>query len=140
MVDASVGVKWFSDRDEDSLAQAFSIRDRHVAGDLLVVVPELFLYEVANALVHKPHIPVEALELVIEDMFDLGLETTALDVELLRTSLKLSRQLDITVYDACYAALARQRGCPLVTANPRHQGRDLGCYVIPIKAWPQAMP
>lgn len=139
VVDASVGVKWFSDRDEQSLAQALSIRDGHVTADLHIVVPDLFFYEVANALAHKSHIPIKALESVIEDMFNLELEAAPVDAEFLRACAGLSKQLQVTVYDACYAVLAQKRACPLVTANPRHQGRALGCDVIPLEEWPRGM-
>lgn len=136
VLDASVGVKWFSQRGEDSLAQALAIRDSHVAGEVQVGVPDLFYYEVTNALVYKKNIPIEAIRSVIRDLFNLSLDAFPAGIELLAASTTLARQFDITVYDACYAALAREHGCPLVTANPRHQRPDLGCEVIRIQDWP----
>ena len=140
MLDASVGVKWFSQRGEDSLPQALAIREGHLAGDVQVMVPDLFYYEVANALVHKKDTPVEAIQSVVGDLFDLGLEAFPADTELLAASATLARQFGITVYDACYIALAREQRCPLVTANPRHQRPDLGCRVIPIEEWRGDLP
>lgn len=135
VLDASVGVKWFSAKGGDSLAQSLAIRDGHVAGDLQIAVPDLFYYEVTNALVNKKHMPLEAVELAVDSLFDFGLVAFASDGELLRTSTMLARQSGITIYDACYIALAREQGCPLVTANPRHQRPDLGCEVILIEDW-----
>jgi len=135
VLDASVGVKWFSAKDEPSLSQALAIRDRHVSGQMRVAVPDLFYYEVANALVHKRSIPAEETERAVGSLFALGLETVATSAELMAVSIKLARRLNITIYDACYAALAQQQGCSLVTANPRHQSGALGCEVIPLDKW-----
>ena len=135
VLDASVGVKWFSAKDEASLAQALAIRDAHIDGDALIVVPDLFFYEVANAIAQKKSIPSEAVQSAVANMFALGLTTISIDSELLDASVTLSRQLNITVYDSIYIAVALKHDYPLVTANPRHQKEGLGCEVIPIEKW-----
>lgn len=135
VLDASVGVKWFSARDEGSLAQALAIRASHVAGDILITVPDLFYYEVTNAIVHKHFIPMEAIQSAVASVFALGMNAVPVDGHLLGNSVVLSREFDITVYDACYIALARDYGSPLVTANPRHQKKGIGCEVIPVERW-----
>ncbi len=53
VLDASVGVKWFSARGEAALDRALAIRDSHIAGHLLILVPDPFYYDVANAIIHK---------------------------------------------------------------------------------------
>jgi len=135
VLDASVGVKWFSAKDEASLAQALAIRDAHIDGDALIVVPDLFFYEVANAIAQKKSIPSEAVQSAVANMFALGLTTVSIDSELLDASVTLSRQLNITVYDSIYIAAAVKHDYPLVTANPRHQKEGLGCKVIPVEEW-----
>jgi len=128
-------VKWFSAKDEASLAQALAIRDAHIDGDALIVVPDLFFYEVANAIAQKKSIPSEAVQAAVANMFALGLTTVSVDSELLDASVTLSRQLNITVYDSIYIAAAVKHDYPLVTANPRHQKEGLGCKVIPVEEW-----
>jgi len=128
-------VKWFSAKDEASLAQALAIRDAHIDGDALIVVPDLFFYEVANAIAQKKSIPSEAVQSAVANMFALGLTTVSIDSELLDASVTLSRQLNITVYDSIYIAAAVKHDYPLVTANPRHQKEGLGCKVIPVEEW-----
>ncbi len=135
VLDASVGVKWFCAKGEAALQQSLAIRDAHIAQQTLIVVPDLFYYEVANAIVHKRFMPDEAVQLAVTSMFDLGLGAVPIDRGLLATSVRMARQFDISVYDACYTVLAQERNCPLVTANPRHQGRVLDCQVIPIERW-----
>ena len=135
MLDASVGVKWFAARGEDGLKQAMDIRARSLPGDVQIVVPDLFYYEVSNALVHKKSIPVQEVALAMGDLFSLGLQDALCGPELMVRSVNLARELNITVYDACYAAVAIKHSCPLVTANPKYQGRALGCQVIPLDDW-----
>ncbi len=139
VLDASVGVKWFSARDEASLAQALAIRDAHIDGDALIVVPDLFFYEVANAIAQKKSIPLEAVQPAVANMFALGVTAVSIDCELLDASVMLSRQLNITVYDSIYIAVALKHDYPLVTANPRHQKEGLGCKVIAVEKWRREM-
>ncbi|OGO22811.1 MAG: hypothetical protein A2Z28_00035 [Chloroflexi bacterium RBG_16_51_9] len=137
VLDASVGVKWFSAKDEASLSQALAIRDSHVAGQILIVVPDLFFYEVSNAIVHKQSIPLEAVQSAVTSLFALGIDAVPMNSGLLETSVKLSRKLAVTVYDACYIALAQKYECPLVTDNPRHQKQGQGSEIISLAKWRQ---
>ena len=139
VLDASVGVKWFSARDEASLAQALAIRDAHIDGHALIVVPDLFFYEVANAIAQKKSIPSEAVQSAVANMFALGVTAVSIDCELLDASVTLSRQLDITVYDSIYIAVALKHDYPLVTANPRHQKQGVSCEAIPVEKWRREM-
>jgi predicted nucleic acid-binding protein len=135
VLDASVAVKWYSGKGELALQQALSIRNSHLAEITLIIVPDLFYYEVANAVSQKKHIPTAVVQSVVAAMFSLCLQTMPLDAELLTDSIDIARQFNITIYDACYTAIAKNRNCPLVTANPRHHKPGMGCRVIPIEDW-----
>ncbi len=135
VLDASVGVKWFSAAGEDSLSQALAIRDAHIAGQVAILVPDLFSYEVANAILYKKSIPVQATLSAIASLFELRMSMVPIDVDLLSTSATISREKSITIYDACYIAVAQKYSCPLVTANPRHQKQPSGCEIIPLQMW-----
>jgi len=135
VIDASIVVKWFSASGEESVPQAVDILERHVGGGLKIVVPDLLYYEVANALVHKKSLTEDKISLALKSLFDLDLETVAISAALMVLSIELARKSGITVYDACYAAIAKDTGTPLVTANPRHQNNALSCEVIPIEKW-----
>lgn len=135
VIDASIVVKWFSALGESNVPEAVNILDRRVRGDVALLVPDLLYYEVCNALVYKKSLSDEKVQLSIASLFAIGMETIHINVDLMLVSLVLARQCGITVYDACYAVLAQKCGCPLVTANPRHQGQVLGCEVIPLGEW-----
>ena len=85
VVDASVGVKWFSGRGEASLPQALAIRDAHLDGQVLIMVPDLFYCEVANAIVHKEFIPLEAVRAAVASMFALDLTAVPMYPGMLET-------------------------------------------------------
>ena len=135
ILDASVGVKWFSRKDEASLNQALSIREAHLSQKILVVVPDLFYYEVTNALTNKKFFSSEIVQSASSALFSLNLHTINININLLSRSISLARKFNITVYDSCYIAAAASLSCPLVTANPRHQKQDMGCRVITLDEW-----
>jgi predicted nucleic acid-binding protein len=134
-VDASVAVKWFSRKDEKCLRRALDIRDAHVAGIVEAQVPDLLYYEVANALVTKARFSREMARSAASALFALSLSTVPIGASLLDVAVDLSHRNSITVYDACHLAVAMSRRCPLVTANPKHQGKEIGCEVVALSDW-----
>ncbi len=50
VLDTSVVIKWFSQKDEDDLKKALKIRETYVDKICSIIVPELLFYEMANAL------------------------------------------------------------------------------------------
>lgn len=135
VLDASVGVKWFSPKDEAALTQALALRDAHISQRILVIIPDLFYYEVTNAVINKKFFSNHMVQSVASSLFSLNLQTISVDRELLCVAANISRQFNITIYDSCYIALAAGHNCPLVTANPRHQKEGMGCQVINIDEW-----
>ncbi len=135
VLDASVGVKWFSNEGEDALKQALKIRDAHISRDLTITVPDLFYYEVINAIVYKKSISVASIQMAVTSLFDLGLESIPISTALMGSAVSLAREYSITIYDSFYLAIAQFQNCPLITANPRHQRSIKDCQVIPIMEW-----
>jgi predicted nucleic acid-binding protein len=135
VLDASVGVKWFSPKDEAALNQALAIKDAQVSHQIQIIVPDLFYYEVTNAIIHKKYFPVDMVQAVASALFALRLQTIPVNASLLNDAVTIARQFEITTYDSIYLAIAIENGCPLVTANPRHQRQELGCQVITLDQW-----
>ncbi len=48
VLDSSVVMKWFCEEEDTDIA--LSLRERNINGELMIAVPDLSLYEVANAL------------------------------------------------------------------------------------------
>jgi predicted nucleic acid-binding protein len=135
VLDASVGVKWFSEIGESSVPQARAIMKAHAAGEIRLIVPDLFFHEISNTLVHKKSLSLALVEESLTTLFALELSVLTVNEQLLGLAVQLARKVNITEYDASYIAAAIENQCPLVTANPRHQKEGLGCQVIPIEKW-----
>jgi predicted nucleic acid-binding protein len=118
VVDASVGIKLF-------VAEALSDRADRLFGRLAALppaqlyVPDLFYAECANILwkyVRRFNYPAANAHQAIADLCALMLAPVR-TASLIGPALELALAYDITVYDACYAALARELDLPLVTAD-----------------------
>jgi predicted nucleic acid-binding protein len=118
VVDASVGIKLFIDEPLSEQAhQLFENLSSDPPAELHV--PDLFFIECTNILwkyTHRYHRPVEDSLADLADLGRLALSVTS-TAELMEDALSLAVQTGLTAYDACYAALARRLGMPLVTAD-----------------------
>lgn len=120
IVDASVATKWFVEEKTGTLkaAQILKlIRDDQIQ----VVVPELFLIEVGNALrrvAGERKITYDEAEDAWEDLLDLALPTVA-DRELALIGVPLAIKHKGGAADAVYLALALREQIPVVTADER---------------------
>jgi predicted nucleic acid-binding protein len=118
VVDASVGIKLFVP--EDGSEQADRLFNR-LASDppASFFVPDLFYIECTNILwkyVQRFGYPAENARQDIIDLQSLALHGVP-TAELAAEALELALELNITAYDASYAALARRLDLPLVTAD-----------------------
>ena len=116
VVDASVVVKWFVP--ERNFRVAVAIRDAHLEGKLKLVSPSLVAYEVANALrFHRVYrLTPGEIAAAVQSLNEMGLMDT-LSVEEWVKAVELSAAMNISVYDAVYAAMAFWRGATLITSD-----------------------
>ncbi|WP_287601687.1 type II toxin-antitoxin system VapC family toxin [Thiothrix sp.] len=117
IVDASVLLKWLlPSEQEDYLEQAFVLRDALVRGEIDVVVPALWRFEVGNTLCRlMPDYAQELLALCA----DLGLQEVKNEAWI-QEAVRLATNYPVTFYDASYHAVAKLLGGVLVTADKRH--------------------
>ncbi len=118
VLDTSVVIKWFR-QGEELAERALALRKGYLEGQLLVFVPSLLGYELANVLRYKNDLTREQVEEAVQSLFDMELEWTHLSAPLLRRAVAIARKYDITVCDAVFAALAESLGATLVTADAR---------------------
>ena len=112
VVDASAALKWIFE--ESGSAAALALLDRDV-----IHAPDFILVEVANVLwskVRRQVLTRSESDAAYEAIASVHMALTPL-ADLTSAARTLAFALDVTVYDAIYAALAQNFDCPLATAD-----------------------
>jgi predicted nucleic acid-binding protein len=112
VVDASAALKWVLE--EEGSPDAVQLLDRDV-----LHAPDFLLLEVANVLWTKARrgaLSRSDADVAFQTLAAVPIALTPL-AELIRPARSLAFALDLTVYDAVYAALAQRLDCPLATAD-----------------------
>lgn len=118
ILDASVIYKWFSKNEKDSKL-ALSILQIHIDGQEKIVVPDLILYELTNAWVTKNAISSARVKINLKDLQDANLEIEDVNFDLAAKAARFAKKYNVTVYDAIYTVLAKEKGCQFITADKK---------------------
>ena len=117
VVDASVALKWQLP-DEDHIPQALALRDDFlIRGDIALVAPSLFLYEITNAIgmaARRARVSADVADEALANLLACDIEVFPPAPERI---LGLSRRFSIAAYDAAYVALALQLRAGLWTGD-----------------------
>jgi predicted nucleic acid-binding protein len=121
VVDASVVTKWFLDEPDSSVA--IRLRDDFATGRIKLTVPSLMFYEVVNALRFSGEFGEEDLAVAARSLNRYKFGTWMPLGKLLEHSARLSLRDDLTVYDACYVALAKRIQSKVITGDRELLGK-----------------
>lgn len=117
VLDASVVIKWFSE--EEYTDKAVKLRDDFFKGENELVVPDLLLYEVSNALRYNPNFDETDVVEAVGSLFDMGISIIVPTLEVIKSSIDIAFSHNITIYDAFYVALAKEIDFALITADSK---------------------
>jgi predicted nucleic acid-binding protein len=117
VLDASVVLKWFVN--EADSTQALKLREEFYAGEREIVVPDLLLFEIANALRYNPSFSIEEIQEALDTLFGMGIEIITPTLTLLGKTVEFAKECDLTCYDATYLALAEELSFEFITADER---------------------
>lgn len=115
VLDTSVAVKWFI-HEEDS-DKAADLRHAHGRAELFLHAPDVLLMELANALRYSPLVSAEEIPQALRLFSGLAINVAPFDLNVLISSVTLSLDHDLAVYDAYFLALAQAMEVPLITAD-----------------------
>ena len=113
VVDASVVVKWYIPEQHHERARA--LRDAYLDGKFDLVAPALMPFEAVNALKYSGHYEGERLEEASKSLPEYGIDLVPFN----KTGpiAEIANNLDITIYDAAYIALAQKLDTKAYTAD-----------------------
>ena len=118
LLDTSVVMKWFVS--EEKSQRAWQVQNDYLNGRCDLSVPELVLYEVANALKFtSPLLTGEKIKEKIESLIKLKINIYPFDYDILQLSVDLALERDITVYDAYFLTLARETDSIFITSDEK---------------------
>lgn len=131
VLDSSVVVKWFSK--ESKSEEALKLMDSYVQGTSELVISEILLCEVGNALRYKPDFDPEKLKSALLQLFKLRMKTVHLTENLTARAGEIAYEGKVTLYDALPVAIAEQRKIVCITADQETQYKKLKTKDYPIE-------
>jgi predicted nucleic acid-binding protein len=126
VLDTSVSIKWFSEYDEDDLNRALDIRKEILEGRWSITVPDLFFYELANALRYNPGFTAKDVREAVSSVIDMGFDVKGIEPDKMARAIEIAFKFNVTVYDAYFLALSQLENKPFVTADYRFAIRVKG--------------
>jgi predicted nucleic acid-binding protein len=117
VLDTSVILKWF--KEEEYTKTALKIKKEFIEGVHELVVPDLALYELVNAMRFSEGFDEETIKKSLEKFIDLEIDIVIPTQEVINSAIKLSYTYNITVYDAVFVSLAKLIGAIFVTADEK---------------------
>lgn len=135
VVDASVAYKWLS-AEEEYHTLSLDILNTHLTKKNTILVPDLILYELSNAWSTKSRLTSGEVEDNVKIIEKYSLEIVHINFSLLLAMVQFSKKYSVTIYDACYAVLAKKRGCHLITADEKFAEKLNLSYVKKLSDYP----
>lgn len=123
VVDTSVVYKWFSTEDEQWVEQARELLREHLEKRNSIIAPDIILYELANAWATKTKLPSEKINTYFGELRNIDITIEPITIELVTRTAAFSKEYTISVYDAVYIVLAKEKKCDLYTADAKLVGK-----------------
>ena len=118
VIDTSVAYKWFTAEEENS-SKALKLLKNHLHKKEILVSCNIIIYELANAWATKTKLPIEKIKIFLKDFEQTGIKIEAMTFELIGEAIEFSKKYHVSVYDASYAVLAKQKKCDFITADSK---------------------
>jgi predicted nucleic acid-binding protein len=119
IVDASIGIKWFKKENEKDVFLAMNLLRKYQAKAFEIIIPDLFFFEVINALLINTSLSITGLQDVFRQVFQLHFTVVYPDEQLVFSSIIISKATDLTFYDSVYIGAAQNLDALLVTADKK---------------------
>jgi predicted nucleic acid-binding protein len=119
VIDASVGIKWFSSENEEKVKIARSLQEKNISGEIEIIVPDLFFYEILNSFLYKRNSTIDSLIYINNSLDLMHMNIIFPDIDLMNETINIAFNLKITFYDALYIASAKNTNAILLTEDKK---------------------
>lgn len=126
VLDASVGVKWL--KDEEGSAEARELLRQHGAGEIALIVPDIFVFEVLDVARRLFGIGVAAE--LWERLKAERISVVPVDASSFDAVVTVAQRFACSAYDAAAVVLAEAIGAQLVSADARAHASIAGARLI----------
>jgi predicted nucleic acid-binding protein len=116
ILDASVVIKWYFTRNESELDIANYFYDKVSKDEIVIVSPDLMIYEVLNFFTSRLEVPLEKINDILSELYDI-LFVINTDSAIQLKSFEISRKIKKSIYDSIYIALSEMLDSPLITSD-----------------------
>ena len=117
VLDASVVLKWFINEEDSDKAEI--LRSEYFFGNRSITVPDLILYEFANALNFNPEFDTDEIKEAIQTLFDMEIEIITPTQMMINKAVDIASKNNVTIYDASYLALSYDLQVEFITADEK---------------------
>ena len=117
VLDTSVIGKWFKEETYSEIA--LKIREEFYQGKHEIVIPDLVLYELSNALRYDKEFNQELINTAIDSLIDMELDIVLPTEEIIKNAVDIALRYDITVYDAIFLSLSQMTDATFITADKK---------------------
>lgn len=116
IIDTSVAVKWFSK--EEGWEKADTILEKIQKGNLSVIVPSLFFYELGNVFLYKGESR-DKIHSIKNSIQKLHITVASDELLHFENIYEAADKYNTTFYDAAYIALTIREQCEFITADKK---------------------
>lgn len=133
VVDTSVVVKWFNQKDELEVEKSRKIYNQLITSKMNIVVPDLIVIELLNVLIKSKALSVTDIKVVIKNFLSLPLIVLQPTQSVLELTADIANQYQIAAYDALFVATAKIENCQLISADQKGHGKIHDGSVLMLK-------
>ena len=117
VLDASIIIKWFTK--EEKRDSALKIREDYINKQIEIIIPDLILYEISNALRFNPNFTKEDVSEAIYSIYNMDMTIITPTQEIIDEALHISYLYKTSIYDSIYIALAKIIDSDFITADKK---------------------
>jgi len=117
--DASVILKWIFIYEEHS-KPSLLLKTHYLDGQVNLLIPAFALYEISNVLsLPKTGYPISQTRTSISSLLRMGIPVKHFGLRLLTLAIEVTYTYHLSIYDACYLALANKYNGKWLTADKK---------------------